>query len=63
VTLAVGGKTYNPEPLIYYAGVLKDAPNSKGAAAFAAWLKGEEAQAIFRRFYYDPPGDASALHA
>jgi molybdate/tungstate transport system substrate-binding protein len=62
VTLTVGGKTYNPEPLIYYAGVLKDAPNSKGAAAFADWLKGDEAQAIFRRFYYDSPGEASALH-
>jgi len=63
VTLTVGGKTYNPEPLIYYAGVLKDPPNSKGAAAFVDWLKGDEAQAIFRRFHYDPPGEASALHA
>ena len=63
VTLTIGGKTYTPEPLIYYAAVLKDAPNSKGAAAFVEWLKGNEAQAIFRRFYYDPPGDASALHA
>ncbi len=62
VTLSVGGKTYNPEPLIYYALVLKDAPNPKGAAAFAEWLKGDGGQAIFRRFYYDPPGDASALH-
>lgn len=63
VTLTVGGKTYNPEPLIYYASVLKDAPNAKGAAAFLEWLKGDEAQAIFRRFYYDPPGDASSLRA
>jgi molybdate/tungstate transport system substrate-binding protein len=63
VTLNVGGKTYNPEPLIYYAAVLKDAPNAKGAAAFVEWLKGDEAQAIFRRFYYDPPGEASILHA
>src|SRR5260370_582677 len=63
VTVTVGGKTYNPEPLIYYAGVLKDAPNRKGAAAFADWLKGEEAQAIFRRFYYDLPAQASAFHA
>jgi molybdate/tungstate transport system substrate-binding protein len=62
VTLNVGGKTYNPEPLIYYAAVLKDAPNAKGAAAFAEWLKSDEAQAIFRRFYYDPPGEASAIH-
>lgn len=63
ISLTVGGKTYNPEPLIYYAAVLKDAPNPRGAAAFAEWLKGDEAQAIFRRFYYDPPGEASALHA
>jgi molybdate/tungstate transport system substrate-binding protein len=63
VALSVGGKTYNPEPLIYYAAVLKDARNAKGAAAFAEWLKGNEAQAIFRRYNYDPPGDASLLHA
>jgi len=63
VSLSVGGKTYNPEPLIYYAAVLKDAPNAKGAVAFTDWLKGDEAQAIFRKYNYDPPGDASALHA
>jgi len=63
VSLSVGGKTYNPEPLIYYAAVLKDAPNAKGAAAFTEWLKGDEAQAIFRKYNYDPAGGASALHA
>ena len=63
VTLTVGGKTYSPEPLIYYAGVLQDAPNRKGATAFGKWLKGEEAQGIFRRANYDSPGEASALHA
>lgn len=61
ITLTVGGKTYNPEPLIYYAAALKDAPNPKAAAAFAGWLKDARAQAIFHRFFYDPPGDASAL--
>lgn len=63
VTLSLGGKSYTPEPLIYYAAVLKDAPNAKGAAAFVEWLKGEEGQAIFRKYNYDPPGDASPLHA
>lgn len=62
VTLTVGGKTFAPEPLIYYAAVLKDAPNPRGAAAFVAWLKSEEAQAIFRRYGYDPPGAALVLH-
>jgi molybdate/tungstate transport system substrate-binding protein len=63
VTLAIGGKSYAPEPLIYYAAVLKDARNAKGAAAFVEWLEGEEAQAIFRKYNYDPPGDASPLRA
>ena len=63
VSLAVGGKTYTPEPLIYFASVLKDAPNAKGAAAFMEWLKGSEAQGIFSKYNYDAPGDATALHA
>ena len=63
ISLTVGGKTFSPEPLIYYAAVLKDAPNGKGAAAFAEWLQGKEAQSIFRRYNYGPAGEASALHA
>ncbi|HEV2962089.1 MAG TPA: extracellular solute-binding protein [Candidatus Angelobacter sp.] len=63
VVLTLGGKTYSPEPLIYYAAALKGTPNSKGATAFVEWLKSDVAQEIFRHSYYDPPGDASALHA
>ena len=63
IALTVGGKTYYPEPLIYYAAALKDAPNARGAAALLEWLKSDQAQAIFRRYNYDPPGDSSALHA
>jgi molybdate/tungstate transport system substrate-binding protein len=63
VSLTIGGKTYFPEPLIYYAAVLRDAHNSKGAAAFLEWVKSSEAQVIFRQYQYDPAGDASALHA
>jgi len=63
VTLTLGGKSYAPEPLIYYAAALKDAPNAKGAAAFVNWLEGQEAQAIFRKYNYGPPGSASSLHA
>jgi molybdate/tungstate transport system substrate-binding protein len=63
ISLTVGGKTYFPEPLIYYAAVLKDAPNAKGAATFVEWLKSDQARAIFRRYDYDPPGDASPLHS
>jgi molybdate/tungstate transport system substrate-binding protein len=63
VTLALKGKTYHPEPLIYYAAVLKDAPHPQAANAFVEWLKGDEGQAIFRKFDYDSPGAASTLRA
>jgi molybdate/tungstate transport system substrate-binding protein len=63
ISLSVNGKTYQPEPLIFYAAVLNDAPNAKAAAAFVGWLRRTEAQAIFSRFNYDPPGDASPLRA
>jgi len=63
ITLAIGGKTYAPEPLIYYAAALTDAPNAKGAAAFTAWLRSDAALAIFARYRYDPPGDAAPLYA
>jgi molybdate/tungstate transport system substrate-binding protein len=63
VSLSLGGRTYNPEPLIYYAAVLKGAPNAKGAASFTEWLKADEAQAILSKYDYDPPGDASLLRA
>ncbi|HKW75720.1 MAG TPA: extracellular solute-binding protein [Terriglobales bacterium] len=63
ISLKLGGKTYYPEPLIYYAGVLNDAPNKAGAIAFADWLESTEAQQILRKYFYDPPGGASALHA
>lgn len=63
ITLSLNGKTYTPEPLIYYAAVLKDAPNPAGAAAFARWLTADSGQAIFRQFNHDPPGDARRLHA
>jgi molybdate/tungstate transport system substrate-binding protein len=61
LSLDVGRHSYQPEPLIYYAAVLKNTFNSNGGTAFVEWLKGAEAQAIFRRFSYDPPGDASPL--
>lgn len=63
ITLSLNGKTYTPEPLIYYAAVLKDAPNPTGASAFARWLTGDSGQAIFRQFNYDSPADAPTLHA
>jgi len=63
ISVTVNGKTYQPEPLIYYVAALNDAPNKIGAAAFAQWLIDAEAQAIFRGYNYDPPGAAAGLHA
>lgn len=63
VSLSIEGKTYRPEPLVFYAAVLRGAANPNGAAAFSDWLRGNDAQAIFRQYQYGPPGDASALHA
>lgn len=63
ITLTVNGKTYQPEPLIFYAATLKDAPNKNAAAAFVEWLTGAEAQAIFRRYNYGSPGGAAGLRA
>ncbi|HLW55533.1 MAG TPA: extracellular solute-binding protein [Candidatus Angelobacter sp.] len=62
LALSVGGKIFRPEPLIFYAAVLKDAPHGSAAAAFTEWLRGSDAQAIFRDYNYDPPGEAPALH-
>jgi molybdate/tungstate transport system substrate-binding protein len=61
LSLTVGSKTYYPEPLIYYAAPLGDSLNPQGAAEFVRWLKGREAQAIFRRYDYDSPDRASTL--
>jgi molybdate/tungstate transport system substrate-binding protein len=63
VSLSIGGESYNPEPLVYYAAILKDAANREGATAFTQWLKSDEAQVLFRRYKYDPPGEAPVLRA
>jgi molybdate/tungstate transport system substrate-binding protein len=60
-SLTVGGKTYHPEPLVYYAAALKEAAHPKEAARFVEWLRSAPAQEILRQFSYDPPGDAHEL--
>jgi len=61
-SLQVGDRTYQPQPLVYYAAVLTGSQHRDKAAAFVDWLAGG-AQAIFRQYYYDPPMGASPLHA
>ncbi len=61
-SLELGAKTYHPQSLVYYAAVLDGAAQKEKAAAFVAWL-GDGAQPIFKKFFYDPPTGAAALHA
>lgn len=63
VSLSIAGATYFPEPLIYYASILKDARNPEGAAAFVAWLRGADAQTLLRQAAFGAPGNASVLNA
>lgn len=61
--LTISGKTYSPEPLIYYAAALKGGRNQQGAQAFVQWLRGDDAQNVLRHENYDPAGDAAPLAA
>jgi molybdate/tungstate transport system substrate-binding protein len=60
--LELGGKTYHPESLVYYAAVIAGSAQPQKAAAFVDWLT-NGAQSIFRRYAYDAPTGASPLHA
>ncbi len=62
-SLTLDGKTYRPQPLVYYAAVLASAAHPTEAHAFVTWLGGPEAQAVFHRFGYDAAGEASPIHA
>ena len=59
--VTLNGKIRRPSPLVFYAAVLKDAPQPKLAARFVAWLRGPEPRKIFTRYHYDDPGDAKPL--
>lgn len=50
------------QPLVFYAGVLANAPHKKVAQAFAHYLESASARRIFARFGYAPP-NGMALNA
>ncbi len=60
-TIGLNGKTLHPAPLVFYAAVLKDAPQPTLAARFLAWLQGPEAREIFSHYHYDEPAGATPL--
>ena len=59
-TANLNGKALHPSPLVFYAAILKDAPQSDLANRFIEWLQGPDAKAIFSRYHYDSAdGDQS----
>jgi len=56
LTLTVKGvtKTTHPSALVFYATVLKNAPNPEAAAAFVAFLNSPQGQKILGAYGYDP---------
>lgn len=62
-SLILNGKTFHPEPLVYYATVLDGSPHKDKATAFLTWLNGSAGQAILKKYFYDPPAGAAPLHA
>ncbi len=61
-TLDLNGKTFHPDPLLYYAAVIAGSAHADKSNAFVAWLTGA-GQAIFKQYFYDPPTGAATLHA
>jgi molybdate/tungstate transport system substrate-binding protein len=57
----LNGKPQQPAPLVFYAAVLKGAPQPKLAGRFLKWLQGPEAHQILARYHYDGPGDDKPL--
>jgi molybdate/tungstate transport system substrate-binding protein len=60
-SLELNGKTYHPQPLVYYAATITGSPQADKAAAFVQWFSTDAAQTILRKYAYDPPEGASVL--
>ncbi len=60
-TLELNGKTYHPQALVYYAATIVGTAHPDKAAALVQWFSSGEAQAILRKYAYDPPVGAVAL--
>ena len=60
-SVTLNGKTHRPSPLVFYAAVLKDAPEPALANRFVTWMQGAQVRAILAHFNYDTPRDATPL--
>jgi molybdate/tungstate transport system substrate-binding protein len=61
IALTIGGHTYHPQPLVFYAAAVEGAPHAAAARAFVRWLGGRQAQALLRKHGYDAPGAFAPL--
>lgn len=61
ISLIIQGKTFYPEPLVFYAGSIKNSANPKGASALITWLQGKEAQSLLQQNQFDLPRNAMPL--
>jgi molybdate/tungstate transport system substrate-binding protein len=50
-----GQKVVRPQPLVFYAAVLTNAPEPELGRRFVDFLSGAQGQAMLRRSFYDPP--------
>jgi molybdate/tungstate transport system substrate-binding protein len=57
LTLKDGGehKTVQPQPLVFYATVLKKAAQPRLAQRFVSFLQSDQGQALFAKYGYNPP--------
>jgi molybdate/tungstate transport system substrate-binding protein len=60
-SLDLNGKTYRPQPLVYYAATITGSAHAAKAAAFVQWFSSAPGQAILRTYAYDPPVGATTL--
>ncbi len=63
VSETLGGRTFRPSPLVFYAAALTRAAHPRAARAFVRWLAGAGGQPILRSYHYDAPDGAPALEA
>jgi len=54
VSFQLEGKTFHPQPLVFYAAVPVDAPNPALGQAFIRFMRSPEGQALFNRNGYGP---------
>lgn len=63
VSLSMLGHTYFPQPLVYYAAVIKGSRHEAQAHAFITWLLQGSGARILDSYAYQPPSGASILNA